>query len=94
MRDLFDAPKHPYTKALLGSMPKLGSKEPLFAIPGQPPNLAQLPPGCAFHPRCADAMPRCAEQEPRGYARSAGLDGAVLARRLSRRRKRMTDAIA
>jgi oligopeptide/dipeptide ABC transporter ATP-binding protein len=62
--DLFRAPKHPYTQALLGSMPKLGSKEPLFAIPGQPPNLAQLPPGCAFHPRCAYAMPQCAEQEP------------------------------
>jgi oligopeptide/dipeptide ABC transporter ATP-binding protein len=64
VRDLFRAAKHPYTKALLGSMPKLGSKEPLYAIPGQPPNLAQLPPGCAFHPRCAHAMPQCAEQEP------------------------------
>lgn len=64
VRDLFRAAKHPYTQALLGSMPKLGSKEPLYAIPGQPPNLAQLPPGCAFHPRCAHAMPRCAEQEP------------------------------
>ena len=58
------SPKHPYTQALLGSMPKLGSKEPLFAIPGQPPNLAQLPSGCAFHPRCAHAMPQCASQEP------------------------------
>jgi oligopeptide/dipeptide ABC transporter ATP-binding protein len=64
VRDLFRAPKHPYTQALLGSMPKLGSKEPLFAIPGQPPNLAQLPPGCAFQPRCAHAMPQCATQEP------------------------------
>ena len=64
VRDLFRAAKHPYTQALLGSMPKLGSKEPLYAIPGQPPNLAQLPPGCAFHPRCAHAMPQCAEQEP------------------------------
>jgi oligopeptide/dipeptide ABC transporter ATP-binding protein len=64
VRDLFRAPKHPYTHALLGSMPKLGSKEPLYAIPGQPPNLAQLPPGCAFHPRCAHAMPRCMTQEP------------------------------
>src|SRR5712671_4976243 len=64
VRDLFRAAKHPYTQALLGSMPKLGSKEPLYAIPGQPPNLAQLPPGCAFHPRCANAMPQCAEQEP------------------------------
>jgi oligopeptide/dipeptide ABC transporter ATP-binding protein len=64
VRDLFGRPKHPYTKALLGSMAKLGSKEPLFAIPGQPPDLASLPPGCAFHPRCAEAMPRCAEQTP------------------------------
>ncbi len=64
VRDLFRAPKHPYTQALLGSMPKLGSKEPLYAIPGQPPNLAQLPSGCAFHPRCAHAMPQCARQEP------------------------------
>jgi oligopeptide/dipeptide ABC transporter ATP-binding protein len=64
VRDLFRAAKHPYTRALLGSMPKLGSKEPLFAIPGQPPNLAQLPGGCAFHPRCPVAMPRCALHEP------------------------------
>ena len=64
VRDLFRAAKHPYTQALLGSMPKLGSKEPLYAIPGQPPNLAQLPPGCAFHPRCAYAMPQCSAQEP------------------------------
>jgi oligopeptide/dipeptide ABC transporter ATP-binding protein len=64
VRDLFRDAKHPYTQALLGSMPKLGSKEPLFAIPGQPPNLAQLPPGCAFQPRCAHAMPQCATQEP------------------------------
>jgi oligopeptide/dipeptide ABC transporter ATP-binding protein len=64
VRDLFRDAKHPYTQALLGSMPKLGSKEPLFAIPGQPPNLAQLPPGCAFQPRCVHAMPQCATQEP------------------------------
>jgi oligopeptide/dipeptide ABC transporter ATP-binding protein len=64
VRDLFSAPKHPYTKALLGSMAKLGSKEPLYAIPGQPPDLARPPTGCAFHPRCADAMPRCATQDP------------------------------
>jgi oligopeptide/dipeptide ABC transporter ATP-binding protein len=64
VRDLFRDAKHPYTQALLGSMPKLGSKEPLFAIPGQPPNLAHLPPGCAFHPRCAHAMPQCMTQEP------------------------------
>jgi oligopeptide/dipeptide ABC transporter ATP-binding protein len=64
VRELFDTPRHPYTKALLGAMPKLGSKEPLFAIPGQPPDLASLPSGCAFHPRCIDALPGCAGAEP------------------------------
>jgi oligopeptide/dipeptide ABC transporter ATP-binding protein len=64
VRELFDAPKHPYTRALLGSVPKLGSKEPLYSIPGQPPNLATLPPGCSFHPRCPEAVPRCMTEEP------------------------------
>jgi oligopeptide/dipeptide ABC transporter ATP-binding protein len=64
VRNLFNTPQHPYTKALLGSMPKLGSKEPLFAIPGQPPDLAALPSGCAFHPRCAQALPGCAGVDP------------------------------
>jgi len=64
VRDLFNTPAHPYTRALLGSIAKLGSKEPLYAIPGQPPNLARLPTGCAFHPRCPDAMPRCIRDEP------------------------------
>jgi ABC-type dipeptide/oligopeptide/nickel transport system ATPase component len=43
VRDLLRAAKHPYPQALRGSIPKLGSKEPLYAIPGQPPNLAQPP---------------------------------------------------
>jgi oligopeptide/dipeptide ABC transporter ATP-binding protein len=64
VRDLFNTPAHPYTRALLGSIAKLGSKEPLYAIPGQPPNLARLPPGCEFHPRCPDVMPRCMIDEP------------------------------
>ena len=65
VRELFDDPKHPYTRALLGSVPRLGSKEPLYSIPGQPPNLASLPTGCAFHPRCPEALPRCTTDEPR-----------------------------
>jgi oligopeptide/dipeptide ABC transporter ATP-binding protein len=64
VRALFNTPRHPYTQALLGSVPKLGHKEPLYAIPGQPPNLANLPAGCHFHPRCAHAMPRCTTEEP------------------------------
>jgi oligopeptide/dipeptide ABC transporter ATP-binding protein len=64
VRELFNAPQHPYTKALIGSMPKLGSKEKLLAIPGQPPDLATLPGGCAFHPRCMQALGRCAIEEP------------------------------
>ncbi len=64
VRELFNAPQHPYTRALLGAVPKLGSKAPLFAIPGHPPNPASLPSGCAFHPRCPEAMPRCASEEP------------------------------
>ena len=71
VRDLFNTPRHPYTKALLGSMPKLGSKEKLLAIPGQPPDLATLPPGCAFHPRCPEALPHCAAEQP-GEVRIAG----------------------
>jgi oligopeptide/dipeptide ABC transporter ATP-binding protein len=64
VRDLFTNPQHPYTRALLGSVPRLGNKDPLYAIPGQPPNLASLPVGCPFHPRCASALPRCATEEP------------------------------
>ena len=64
VRDLFNTPAHPYTRALLGSIAKLGSKAPLYAMPGQPPNLARLPTGCAFHPRCPDAMPRCISDDP------------------------------
>ena len=64
VRSLFDRPKHPYTRALLGSIARLGNKDPLYAIPGQPPNLARLPAGCAFHPRCAEAEPRCLTEAP------------------------------
>jgi oligopeptide/dipeptide ABC transporter ATP-binding protein len=68
VREIFLRPRHPYTKALLSSIPKIGSKEPLYAIPGQPPDLATLPSGCAFHPRCPSAMERCATDEPTAFA--------------------------
>jgi len=64
VRGLFYRPRHPYTMALLDSIPKLGVKEPLYGIPGQPPDLSNLPPGCSFHPRCRQAMERCRIEEP------------------------------
>ncbi|PYN43916.1 MAG: dipeptide/oligopeptide/nickel ABC transporter ATP-binding protein [Candidatus Rokuibacteriota bacterium] len=64
VRGLFYRPRHPYTKALLDSIPKLGVKEPLYGIPGQPPDLAALPVDCSFHPRCRQAMDRCRIEEP------------------------------
>jgi oligopeptide/dipeptide ABC transporter ATP-binding protein len=64
VRELFLRPQHPYTQALISSIPKIGSKAPLYAIPGQPPDLAALPGGCAFHPRCPRALERCAQDEP------------------------------
>jgi oligopeptide/dipeptide ABC transporter ATP-binding protein len=64
VRELFRNPRHPYTKALLSSIPKIGNKDPLYAIPGQPPDLADLPDGCAFHPRCPSAWERCRTDEP------------------------------
>src|SRR5438128_1318666 len=64
VRGLFYAPRHPYTRALLDSIPKLGTKEPLYAVPGQPPDLSALPSGCSFHPRCRQALERCQNEEP------------------------------
>jgi len=64
VRGLFYHPRHPYTRALLNSIPKLGTKAPLYIIPGQPPDLSHLPAGCSFQPRCASAMERCRVEEP------------------------------
>lgn len=62
---IFDAPAHPYTQALLGSIPRMSdARERLTAIEGQPPDLAAPPAGCAFHPRCPQAMTQCREQTP------------------------------
>src|SRR5215831_18446835 len=62
---IFNAPTHPYTEALLNSIPRMSdTAQRLTAIEGQPPDLAALPRGCAFAPRCVRAFERCREQAP------------------------------
>jgi oligopeptide/dipeptide ABC transporter ATP-binding protein len=63
-RDLYAAPRHPYTAGLLRSLPRLDRPLParMPAIAGQPPDLSQLPPGCAFAPRCPLVHDRCRER--------------------------------
>lgn len=64
--ELYANPLHPYTNGLLASVPRLDSdrRKPLRMIKGLPPNLAKLPTGCAFHPRCDYCMPKCKEEYP------------------------------
>jgi oligopeptide/dipeptide ABC transporter ATP-binding protein len=64
--DVFSHPKHPYTWALLRSIPRLDAEEheQLRAIEGLPPDLTRLPGGCAFHPRCPFRVERCSEERP------------------------------
>jgi len=62
---VFDTPSHPYTQALLRCLPSVELKrQQLVEIGGQPPDLAQLPPGCPFAPRCAKRQPICLEAYP------------------------------
>ncbi|MEK7714598.1 MAG: oligopeptide/dipeptide ABC transporter ATP-binding protein, partial [candidate division NC10 bacterium] len=62
---IYNAPAHPYTRALLESIPRLGdTRKRLTAIDGQPPDPAALPGGCAFHPRCPKVMDRCRVEAP------------------------------
>ena len=59
-RDLFRDPSHPYTKGLMGAIPRIDEQmDELVTIPGNPPNLMNLPPGCPFCDRCPVAEPRC-----------------------------------
>ena len=62
VEELFASPLHPYTRGLLNSLPKDGSK--LKTIPGAVPHPAYLPKGCAFHPRCAEKEDKCTKMTP------------------------------
>jgi oligopeptide/dipeptide ABC transporter ATP-binding protein len=81
--ELFAAPRHPYTRALLAAVPLPepgGVPHPPLA--GEPPSAAALPPGCAFHPRCPVALAECRHAEPRPVPPGARRGAAcVLAKR-------------
>jgi peptide/nickel transport system ATP-binding protein len=67
-RQVFDTPLHPYSIGLLDAFPSIrGPRVPLTGIPGSPPNLANIPPGCRFAPRCPKVMARCEIEPPDLY---------------------------
>ena len=64
--ELFRAPNHPYTQALLAEVPRIDSRRRTYApVHGEIPSPLAPPPGCHFHPRCPQAMPRCRTEQPK-----------------------------
>lgn len=80
VRDLIRAPRHPYTRGLLASRIEGGGARPerLETIPGSPPDLSALPPGCAFSPRCRDMVDACLASVPPLTAAAPGHAAACL----------------
>jgi peptide/nickel transport system ATP-binding protein len=78
--ELFAHPRHPYTRGLLASIPRLTTtrKTRLPVIEGMVPGLSELPPGCRFQNRCPHAQPRCAERPPPIETVTAGHEVACL----------------
>jgi oligopeptide/dipeptide ABC transporter ATP-binding protein len=77
VRALFKTPRHPYTEALMASVPRMeGRIERLPSIEGQPPALHRLPPGCRFAPRCRYVEPRCRTEYPPTFAVGAQHEAA------------------
>jgi oligopeptide/dipeptide ABC transporter ATP-binding protein len=64
VEQLLDSPRHPYTRLLIDSLPTLDNKKALRGIPGLPPSLLNLPPGCPFAPRCPYVFDRCRTETP------------------------------
>lgn len=62
--DIFERPIHPYTKMLVGALPRVGDKSQKIGIPGRPPALTNPPPGCRFAPRCPKAKEECKKAVP------------------------------
>jgi len=67
VRSLFNNPTHPYTEALIASVPQMNKTDRLFAIDGQPPALFDLPEGCHFADRCIHAQTRCHQEYPGNF---------------------------
>ena len=64
--ELFRAPNHPYTQALLAEVPRIDTRRRTYApVQGEIPSPLAPPPGCHFHPRCPQAMPRCRTEQPK-----------------------------
>jgi peptide/nickel transport system ATP-binding protein len=72
VRDTFYKPLHPYTQALISSLPSLDNRGVFQGIPGLAPSLLRLPAGCAFHPRCTRVMDVCRSTRPAVVARADG----------------------
>jgi len=66
------APAHPYSQALVSAIPHPGKQGTRIVLQGDPPNPADRPTGCAFHPRCAAAVARCRAESPDLKARPDG----------------------
>ena len=64
VREVVLKPLHPYTEALLRSVPRIGGSKDVKPIPGEPPDMRNPPPGCRFHPRCPLATEKCRFEEP------------------------------
>jgi peptide/nickel transport system ATP-binding protein len=62
--DVFKKPLHPYSEGLINSIPRIGGLKQLEGLAGLPPNLANPPTGCRFHPRCPYRMEKCSIEEP------------------------------
>ncbi|MBR0643250.1 ABC transporter ATP-binding protein [Roseomonas hellenica] len=70
--EIFAAPRHPYTRALLAAAPYLDGRDSGPSLQGDPPSLRAVPTGCRFHPRCPAALPLCAERAPATEAVAPG----------------------
>ncbi|MGA1597856.1 MAG: ABC transporter ATP-binding protein [bacterium] len=64
VQTIFTQPKHPYTQALISSLPRLQNRGEFRGIPGMAPSLYRLPDGCRFHPRCSHKVPECQTVSP------------------------------